>query len=1784
VRLEIPASQVGLVGKTISGMAFTLDGGRATWDRSGKAIEETDFESVEEGDGNPPGGLSSMEPVDPPDPPVQETVGDFIWFDTVLPPGAHEDLSFDDVWNRVSENPCQQCGPLVHRSNLGEEARLHRHSFSGASTPMVVDPGDILFTHVNINPNARPDEIILQWNDGDGGIHRAYWGNNFLANLPIYNIGGSGTESLRYMGGLPAAGGWVRLEIPASYVGLEGKKVSGMSFGFYRDHGSSQVTWACAGKVKIPTTVPTSLHASLNLYQFFSSSLGYFYSTNDIGRSDQGEAHLFAYVFPNAAAGTVPIYRLRNSANKYLFTTAPEAADHNAWTNEGIVFHIYPRSFGNESAVASGGEAIPTIPGTLPLYLYRENAHDFYFFVTHRLAIAGVTFSNVMGYVYPDVGASVLLRGQSVTPLEDPRSFVQQQYRDFLGREPDQGGWNFWTSHILGCGNDAACVHLNRVQVSQAYYQSDEFQDSGYFVCRLYQASYNRRPNFNEFMPDRSTVVGGPNLEASKVAFVENWLARPAFQQTYPESLTAGQFVDNLNANTGNSLSPAERNALVQGLLNQTETRATALRKIADNATFRAREYNKAFVVMQYFAYLRRNPDQGGLDFWLDVINHRDPNNYFGMVCAFVTSAEYQLRFGPAVTRTDQDCMTTAVGAPPPQVTITSPETGVVFNGPAEINFDASASNADGSIVKVEFLQGGIKIGEDNTTPYSLTWANVQPGNYQVTAKATDTVGSVVMSPPVTVIVNSAPAVTITSPVNGQTFPATSTLPLSANASDPDGTVTKVEFYAGATLISADTAAPYTFSWSAVPSGVYSLTAKATDNLGATTISGAVNVTVNVVNSPPSVGISLPANNAIFTAPANLTITATAGDPDGTISQVQFYSGTTLIGTANSTPFTITWNNVSAGSYTLTARATDNLGAATTSSAVNIVVNSAPTISIISPTNNSAFTPPATIAINVAVADSDGSVTKVEFFDGPTKVGETLSSPFNFNWAVVPAGSHNLTAQASDNLGATTASSVVAFNVLPPPGGRITFTTNRDGNDEIYSMNLDGSNPVRLTNNAAIDSYSRWSPDGSKIVFASERDGNSEIYVMNADGANQTRLTNNISFDGYASWSPDGGKIAFAGDRDGNRELYVMNPDGTGQTRLTNNGATDSLPMWSPDGTRLAFHSNRDGGMMEVYVMNADGSGQTRLTNNPATDFTPAWSTNGSKIFFVSDRDGNYEVYSMNADGSGQANLTNNSAWDASSATSSPDGTKVIFISNRDGNDEVYQMNTDGSNQNRLTDNSARERYPAWQPGGIRTNVALASNGGIASASSTYNSGYAANGANNSDRKGQNWANGGGWNDATPATHPDWLQIDFAGNKVIDEVDVFTVQDSYSSPSEPTLAMTFSTYGLTGYEVQYWDGVTWITLPGAGVTSNNKVWRKFSFPAVNTARIRILTNAALADYSRITEVEAYGVAAGSMTPPSNVALSANGGTAVASSYFSNPSYGTYLPSSVNDGSRRALNNAIWLDNTNGVFPDWIEVDFNGGKTINEIDVITQQDDSQNPLEPTLTQTFSTWGIVAFEVQYWNGLNWITVPGGSVSGNNKVWRQFTFANITASKIRVLVNDAVDHIYSRVVEVEAWSPATTGQTATYQASTNFATTQGQQNWYYLDSTGAQMSFNASGGYWEGPQSYLWLWSNGGHPGPAADAVRQWRAPQSGSIHITGNVADANTTCGDGVVVSIRKGATVLWQQSIENGNTAGFSYDLITSVAAGDQINFVINRRVESNYCDGTNFDPAITLTW
>ena len=238
--------------------------------------------------------------------------------------------------------------------------------------------------------------------------------------------------------------------------------------------------------------------------------------------------------------------------------------------------------------------------------------------------------------------------------IDSPGYFVRQHYLDFLNREPDESGFNFWSDQIIGCGSDSGCIERRTINVSAAYFLSIEFSNTGGLVDGLYRASYGRRPNFAEFMPDRATVAQGvvvgsnPNwqevLLANKQAFVAAWVQRPEFQAAYG-GLTNGDFVDTLISHTGGNFN-GDRQSVVTGLNGGTLSRAQALRQIAENEGFVSAKRNEMFVTMQYFGYLRRDPDAAGFQFWLNKLNQFNGNfEQAKMVKAFLVSGEYRNRF-----------------------------------------------------------------------------------------------------------------------------------------------------------------------------------------------------------------------------------------------------------------------------------------------------------------------------------------------------------------------------------------------------------------------------------------------------------------------------------------------------------------------------------------------------------------------------------------------------------------------------------------------------------------------------------------------------------------------------------------------------------------------------------------------------------------------------------------------------------------------------------------------------------------------------------------------------------------------------------------------------------------------------------------------------------------------------------------------------------------------------------------------------------------------------------
>jgi uncharacterized repeat protein (TIGR01451 family) len=261
-------------------------------------------------------------------------------------------------------------------------------------------------------------------------------------------------------------------------------------------------------------------------------------------------------------------------------------------------------------------------------------------------------------------------------PIDQLNFFVRQHYLDFLNREPDPPGFGFWTNEITVCGTNPQCIEVKRINVSAAFFLSIEFQETGYLVYRFYKSAYGNLPGapvplrLNEFLPDtqqigKEVVIGQPGaeqqLEANKVAFALDFVSRSRFTTAYPMVLTPTQFVDALFTNAGVTPSATDRDAAINefgGAENTADTaaRARALRRVAENSTLKQQETNKAFVLMQYFGYLRRNPNDppeaglnfDGYNFWLGKLNEFNGNFVNAeMVKAFIVSGEYRHRFGP---------------------------------------------------------------------------------------------------------------------------------------------------------------------------------------------------------------------------------------------------------------------------------------------------------------------------------------------------------------------------------------------------------------------------------------------------------------------------------------------------------------------------------------------------------------------------------------------------------------------------------------------------------------------------------------------------------------------------------------------------------------------------------------------------------------------------------------------------------------------------------------------------------------------------------------------------------------------------------------------------------------------------------------------------------------------------------------------------------------------------------------------------------------------------------
>src|SRR5215813_11192679 len=280
-------------------------------------------------------------------------------------------------------------------------------------------------------------------------------------------------------------------------------------------------------------------------------------------------------------------------------------------------------------------------------------------------------------------------------PIDDAQNFVCTHYHDFLSRQPDSGGLVFWTGQITQCGNDQACIKTKRLDVSNAFFFEQEYQQTGAYVYRLYRAAFGNNqpfpvpvpdpsfpnedkkiPGYGVFVPDRARVVGGPNLAQNQLDLANAFVERPAFTAKYSPGLTGSQFVaavlQTIQQDIGVDLS--SQTAALLTLFNS-GGRGAVMYRLADdnvnnpvnNQAFINAEYNRAFVATEYYGYLRRSPDVAGFLFWLGQVNQcpiRSVGAQHAMVCSFLTSQEYQGRFSSVITHSNNECPQSTVCTP----------------------------------------------------------------------------------------------------------------------------------------------------------------------------------------------------------------------------------------------------------------------------------------------------------------------------------------------------------------------------------------------------------------------------------------------------------------------------------------------------------------------------------------------------------------------------------------------------------------------------------------------------------------------------------------------------------------------------------------------------------------------------------------------------------------------------------------------------------------------------------------------------------------------------------------------------------------------------------------------------------------------------------------------------------------------------------------------------------------------------------------------------------------
>lgn len=411
-------------------------------------------------------------------------------------------------------------------------------------------------------------------------------------------------------------------------------------------------------------------------------------------------------------------------------------------------------------------------------------------------------------------------------------------------------------------------------------------------------------------------------------------------------------------------------------------------------------------------------------------------------------------------TTTASDTPTTptassTIKAPPvplePIVYISSPAGGAKIVAGTDLVITAVASNTGSQIQRIEFFQGSVKIGERFQTPFTFTWSQVPAGTHTLSIQTVDTAGNTITSDDVSIEAvppadsGSTEEVSIWSPDTGTVFDYGQDVPIYAIFGGDITAAGKIDLYADTTKIGDMSILDDSFLWKKPATGTYVITAKYPKSGGIAAVSKPVTITVRqTTNKPPTVTLASPSADITIAAGADLSITALASDPENNITQVDFFQGTGLLlklGTVAHSPYTYTWAHIATGTYYLSARVTDAGGETAMSQTIKITAappapvapaNAEPTVTILAPAEGQSFIPGQTIVISAAASDSDGTISKVEFFNGSSKIGEKTSAPYLFSWTNAPAGTLMLTAKATDNGGAVKTAIGVQITVQTP--------------------------------------------------------------------------------------------------------------------------------------------------------------------------------------------------------------------------------------------------------------------------------------------------------------------------------------------------------------------------------------------------------------------------------------------------------------------------------------------------------------------------------------------------------------------------------------------------------------------------------------------------------------------------------------------------------------------------------------------------------------------------------